>query len=188
MFLIAILAVLFRPVLSLAVVKRGGIGRDYAALTVLAGVIAAYGFYVWPKPRYLELSPGQQGRFVQALKTVTPQKRVVLGCAATEEVCVAAAPFIRLFQDGGWRVRGNRLERGYLGIPESGVNLLVFGEGTTPDPDNPKYGLWTKDSDPDRDAILRAFSSIGIVAHKPMASKSLSAAEIGVFFGPEPRR
>jgi hypothetical protein len=184
--LVVIFGVLVRPVLALAIVRRGEVTRDLAALLLLVAAVSGYGFFTWPKPRYLELSEKQQSRFVTVLRERKPQKRVVLGCAASEEVCVAAVSFIGLFQQAAWRVRGNRLERGYLGIPASGVNVLVFGEGTIPDPDNPRYGLWVPFVDPDRDIIVKAFESIGLTVRRPQADSALPPNDIGVFFGPEP--
>src|SRR5205823_3256360 len=130
-----------------------------------------------------DLSSNQQQNFITTLKQIHPQKRVILRCAAGDFVCTAVGQFIELFQRADWTVGHNAVDRGFLGRPQFGVVILVNGSGTIPDPDDPKYGLWTRVVNPERDAIIRAFKSINIVIGKTMVDSQLKETEIAVVFG-----
>lgn len=175
------------PVLKLQLVQRQrNFQRAVFALLLLAIGVSAFGWIVWPQRKYLALTSTQQTSFVQALSEVRTNTRVVLGCSSTEHICAAVGQFIELFQKANWRVRGSAVERGFLTKPQFGVVILVYGTGTIPDPDDPKYGLWTPVVNPERDAITHAFKAINITIRKTMVDHNLRESEIAVIFGPEP--
>jgi hypothetical protein len=190
--LVCLAGLLIHPVLQLPVVRsadsrKAKIVRSVLASVLLLVVLILFGRIVWPPPKYLALTDGQRTKFIQVLQEISgPQQNIRVGCSANEDVCTSAAEFIDLFQKGKWKVRGNQIERGFLGRPQAGVTILLHGEGTIPDPDDPKWGLWTPAIDPERDCIVKAFSTAGIVPHRPMASSQVNAGEIAVIFGPAP--
>jgi hypothetical protein len=75
-----------------------------------------------------------------------------------------------------------------LGKPARGVTILVHGDGTIPDPDDPKWGLWVRYDDPERDSVVNAFEIVGLKPPKPVGSVSVGDGEIVVIFGPDPQR
>ena len=175
------------PVTKLHWVQQQQNARKHAALAllVLAAAVSAFGWVVWPERKYLDLTEGQKSKFIEILEKTPMQTRVVLGCAANENVCASVYQFIELFQRSGWKVRGNQVERGFLTKPQFGILILVYGTGKIPDPDDPKYGLWTKVINPQRDAIMDALESIGLKVHKTMVDNKLQEGELEVIFGPK---
>jgi hypothetical protein len=187
--IVALLAILFgllvHPTLQLPVARKSAL-RKAVGICGLVAAVCAFGLFVWPQRRYLDLTDAEQQRFVGALRQVHPSKRVVVGCGANEDICTSAAQFIELFHKANWTVRGNTMERGFLATPRFGVTILIYGTGIIPDPDNPKYGLWAMAVNPERSAVIQAFKSIGITITKTMVDRQLGEHEIAIIFGPEP--
>jgi hypothetical protein len=135
--------------------------------------------------RHRTLTNEQRTGFVEALRSQPPpREEVMVGCpAASEEACVFAAQFIDLFQEAGWVVRGNRVERGMLGKPDAGVVLMKRGEGTL-DPSDPRSGLWVQQST-SMQTLEKAFASADM-GTKQSAVVQMPEGVIGVFVGIEP--
>lgn len=134
--------------------------------------------------RLRKLTGEQSTRFIEALSSQPPpREEVMIGCpTASEEACVFAAQFIDLFQEAGWVVRGNQVERGMLGKPDAGVLLMKRGEGKL-DPSDPWSGLWVQQS-PSMQTLEKAFASVGI-GTKQSAVARMPEGVIGVFIGIE---
>jgi len=184
--LLMVFGLLVYPVLKLQWVRNRGSRRSVFALLLLAVAIGGFGWMVWPQKKYLDFTDDQQQRFVASLRETQPNKRVVLGCSANEEICASVGRLLELFHNANWKVRGDAVERGVLGKPQFGIIILASGSGTIPDPDNPTYGLWTPVINPERDALIRAFKVVGITLGKTMADPKLSQSEIALIFGPQP--
>jgi hypothetical protein len=184
--LLALFAVCVYPTVKLAWVLKQPKLRIPISLILLAITVSMYGRMVWPLKKYLDFTEDQQKRFVEVMQGTTPAKRIVLRCAASENVCAAAGQFIQLFQKAGWKVQDNAIGRSFLGNPQFGVILLVHGSGTIPDPSNPNYGLWAPIIDHERDCLIRAFKAINVTVDKTMVDPSLEESSIVVVFGPTP--
>jgi hypothetical protein len=177
--LIALFGVLVKPVLDIPINKDLPTRpQQISSLIILVIFVVLFGLWVWPPSPYLELSRKQRNQFIE--------KMVIVRCSANEEICTSAAEFIHLFQQAKWVVKGNTVARGFLGRPRRGLSLLVRGEGRIPNPDDPRYGLWSDAVNPERDCLVRAFSRIGIKVNPPMANSALGEDEIALIFGPEP--
>lgn len=151
--------------------------------------LSNWGYKLWfLGPQYLEMTAQMRRGFITALRSNMPTKRLVLGCAAPEDVCARVTPILEAFVDAGWRVRENSVERGFLGRPAFGAIILVHGEGTVPDPDNPNYGMWASLQNPERDTLLRALAELGLRDVKTMSTNKLGENEIQLVFGPQPPR
>ena len=188
--LVALTVLLIYPALQFSAVKNAKKGLDkglsvLTAIVLVVVLVVVFGLMVWPATTYLSLTRKQQKQFIQVLNEIPhPGRRLRIGCSATEDICASVMPWVRLFQRAHWVVRRNQVERGFLGLPESGVTILIRGEGVIPDEDDPKLGLWATVA-PEWKCLMRAFKTVGITPHLH-ADRDLSDAEIVVVFGPAP--
>jgi hypothetical protein len=163
------------------------LSRRIIAIVLLASVCVGIGYLSWPNPKYLTLTEAQQEEFVRILHTApSPRSKIRIRCAASEDVCASVSNFVGLFQKAGWIINRSEVERGYTTKPARGVTILAHGQGSIPDPDDPKWGLWVR-VETDFKYLRDAFTAANIsVSGPPRADSSLALGEIAVIFGPEP--
>jgi hypothetical protein len=95
--LIALFASLIYPVLQLEYVQKRSLRTSVCSLLLLGGLTIAFGWVVWPERPYLKLSDQQRAEFINALRQIpNPEKKIRVGCDASEEVCAAATDFLEL--------------------------------------------------------------------------------------------
>jgi hypothetical protein len=128
------------------------------------------------------LSTGERVHFVQELMALqSSREEIRLGCAAgSEDTCVLAGQFLDLFQEAGWIVRGDSVERAQLGKPRAGVVLMKRGVTQTPPPAG--SGVWVLQT-PSLECLKRAFSKIGMSPELASDAK-MPEGVVGVFIGP----
>ncbi len=161
--------------------------RITGALALLI-LLSAYGYWVWPAPRYLEFTKKQRDQFITTLRErFSPHQKVRIGCGTDEKICTAASNLVSLFQEANWTVSGNKVERGSLQLPKAGIAMTAHGSGYIPDPDNPKWGLWVAFKE-EQKCIVKAFGGMGLTVNfPPMADPYILDGEILLVVGPEPK-
>lgn len=162
--------------------------------TVLAGTASILSYFA-PQPalntneskgsgqRLGRLTAEQQAQFISRLEVQRePREKIRLGCAAfSEEACVLAGQFLKVFQEGGWAIQGNQVERVTLPKPLAGVALFKHGEGQH-DSSNAKSGLWVEQT-ASLVTLRESFAKIGMEVDT-QADAQMPKGIIGVFIGP----
>jgi hypothetical protein len=111
--LFALGTLLLFPVLHLPIIRnaKSGLSRKLSqaiAVAVIFAAVVVFGTYVWPFPGLGELAPDQRRKFQARLRVQSRPIPVHLMCAPNDEHdCIVAAQFISLFEQVGWRVKGN---------------------------------------------------------------------------------
>jgi hypothetical protein len=142
----------------------------------------------WPP---VPLHPyGITGRRHEILKALLntqlePRDTIRVGCIGwIEESCVAAASFLILFSEAGWKIDENRVFRLDTRIPIEGVNI----ESKTPRyTDNlpPHQGHWNR-MDASQITFFMAFTWMQIPVHAS-GNPDMPERTTGVYFGSEPK-
>ena len=165
--LMAVFAI--QPVLHLPWVYRASTRtartiHGAVAIVLMLGVVATYGYVVWPPVHRHTLSDAERNAFEKPLLSLKePKMSVHLYCAPGDEIdCEYAASLIPLFGQAGWDVSGT-VDRFTLTRPEAGI--LIGMHGTVKPEDEAKLkwnqGEWTKWT-PEVALVRQAFVNIGI--------------------------
>src|ERR1700683_2966490 len=186
-YLVVLFGVLLYPTLHIVEwgfrSSRRVIAVPSAFVCLLVGIVG-FGSWIWPHPRRHVLAGAERTRFERPLQAQqAPREEIILACPQQEEsTCVYAAQFINLFREAGWKVRGNIVERGMLGIPYSGVILVKRGAGQI-DPNDWRSGLWSNIS-ASFETVRAAIVSIGIEPDS-ISDAQLTENALRVYFGLE---
>lgn len=131
-----------------------------------------------------ELTPTQRQNFAHVLLAAPqPRESIRMGCAgADERACVLATQFLELFQQSGWSVVSNGVERVQLSSPRSGIVLLRRGTSAERPPAG--SGVWVLQT-PSLLTLENAFGALGLPVNKA-ADAAMPDGVIGVFVGPTP--
>lgn len=172
--------------------KRNILAYGFGALGLVVGIVP---LIVWlleptpqsPAPSVYELSQARRADFLELL-TVPPGAKLDtlrIGCTAwSEESCVAAGKFLKIFSEAGWKIDGAQVYRMEPSVPEGGVSIVSRSSELDNLPEVPPHlGRWAKLS---TSAWMIEMAFI-YQDSPPKSSRDLSLGEhmLGVYFGPE---
>jgi hypothetical protein len=182
LWVLLVLAALDLQVVRLA---KAGTSRNLsrtAAVLLVTVVVVVFGVYNWPSSGLGELTSAERDNFKATLKTQNEPILIHLMCPPNDERdCTVASQFIVMFQEMGWQVKGNIVDRVYNGNPKAGL-YFVLHSTIDPDPGNKegKTGAWTE--------MPRAYYTVKSALDKLTKTNLVVGAsypekELGLYFG-----
>ncbi|MGS6472832.1 hypothetical protein ACUS6C_04190 [Pseudomonas aeruginosa] len=172
--------------------KRSILSYAFGAVGLVVGIVPLLVWLLEPRPQpptpsAYELSEARRADFLELLRVPPGTKldTVRIGCTAwSEESCIAAGKFLKLFSEAGWKIDGAQVYRMEPSIPEGGVSIVSRSSELDQFPTPPPHlGRWARMST-SAWMVEMAF----LYQDSPAAaSQDLSLDEhmLGVYFGPE---
>jgi len=164
------------------------------ALSVIlaTSAVVIFGREVWPRGIPEKLNDAQRLKLVASLKASARREPITLMCPpSSERDCIVAGQFVSIFEEAGWQVNDEVVQRVFAGIPQSGLYFVLHVNGKH-DFSRPEQGLWTGAS-PAYISVIDAFSQIVEMDPDPfkrwfstdrlVTGESFPAGQIGIYFG-----
>jgi len=187
LLLLTLWVLLVLAALNLQVVRLARVGTSRnlsrtAAVLLVSVAVVSFGVYNWPVSGLGELTSAERDSFKAALRTQGEPILIHLMCPPNDERdCTVASQFIVMFQEVGWKVKGNIVDRVYNGSPKAGL-YCVLHSTVDPDPGNKegKTGAWTE--------MPRAYYTVKGALDKLTKTDLVVGAsypehELGLYFG-----
>ncbi|HBP5406580.1 hypothetical protein [Pseudomonas aeruginosa] len=171
--------------------KRNILAYSFGALGLLLGIVPLLMLLFEPKPQppaasAYELTQARRAEFLELL-TVPPGAKLDtlrIGCTIwSEESCIAAGEFLKLFSEAGWAIDGAQVYRMEPSVPEGGVSIVSRSSKLDNLPEVPPHlGRWATIS---TSAWMIEMAFL-YQDSPPKYSRDLSLGEhmLGVYFGP----
>lgn len=179
--------------LRLSPIQRSGSWwvKSFVALIVTSGVVW-FGFNVWPNENYFDgladLTNKRRQTLVDKLSAIEPTTLrprsipVHIMCPTYDEAdCSLASPFVSIFEEAGWRVINNTVDRVLTGIPHPGLYFVLYSpkDKDLSKPDEKVY-LWVPVCQMEMQKILEQELHL---KSDLVTGKTYPPNEIGVYFG-----
>lgn len=170
-----------------------GVVGIFGTLVSVIGLIftVAWSWYTRPLPspiRSYDLSDTRRAKFLELLQ-VTPGTRLDklrVGCVVwSEESCIAAGEFAKLFSDAGWDIEGNQVFKVDTSVPVKGVSIAARDADILALPRLPlRYGRWAS-MDMSNQLITSVFRIMDAPVHGASDPTLPDDDTLGIYFGPD---
>lgn len=129
--------------------KRNILAYSFGALGLLLSIVSLLMFEPKPQPpaaSAYELTQARRAEFLELLAVPSSSKLDTLriGCTTwSEESCIAAGEFLKLFSEAGWAIDGAQVYRMEPSVPEGGVSIVSHSRKLDNLPEVPPHlGRW----------------------------------------------